>query len=115
MIEFYIENLGTISISFGLFSAVIQAVFYVYKKRKPELAGIILKTLAGAGIPTGMALIFCAFKISWVNLINNPEVYVLISGICILYISLISIFPQLNPDKPPPAGPTDPNNPALKS
>ncbi len=91
---FLIDNLGTIILIFALISAVGQAAFYFFKQWPMDLKGIIQKTLAGAGFVSGLALIVCAFDTNLLQKITNLEIYILISGISILYVSYIGLFPD---------------------
>ena len=105
--EFYVDHLGGIVIGVALLSAIGQIIYYVVERTAPDLQTIVLKTLAGAGLPVGLGLVICAFDISLIAKIFNATVYVLISGICIIYVSIMSVFPNLTPPpgEPPPARP----------
>jgi hypothetical protein len=106
-VEAYLDNLGTLSIIVAILSAFGQIMSRVTRRAGLDLQMVIQKTLAGAAIPIGLALMLCAFDTSLLRRIHNSEVYILISGISILYISLIGVFPEIGFHPPtPPAPPT---------
>jgi hypothetical protein len=107
--DFYIKNMGKLTLGVGLIVAASQVIFYTTHKISPDLNGIILKTLAGAGLPVGFGLVICAFDVDLIQKIPNPEVYILVSGISVIYVSILSIFPNLKPD---PTQPPDASRPA---
>jgi hypothetical protein len=113
--EIYINNLGIIAISVGLLVAIEHVVFYAIKRISPDLYVIILKTLAGVGIPIGFGLILCAFDIDLIGKLVNAPVYILVSGITIIYISLISIFPKPRTSSTPPPAAQPPSPPAPRN
>ena len=93
-----------------------------------SFASIWAGALAGAGIVTGGAIVFCAFVKSYIPVLADMQLYLGISGVSLIYLSLSSIVdawkkgaapaqppapPALSPNPPVPAqgSPARPPNP----
>jgi hypothetical protein len=114
-VQLYLDHLGKIVISAGLLTVIGLIIYRAIKKVGGDLQILVQKTLAAAAIPSGFALIICAFETSLIQKIYNAEVYLLVSGIAVLYVSLISIFPQLGYNPPSDNQSTPPPRESRKS
>lgn len=100
MLGVFFDNLGKITIGIALFCAAGQVVYYISQGHQLELEGILQKTLSGAGSVAGLALLIGAFDTSLLMKITNLEIYILVAGISILYVSYIGIFPRKQKPNP---------------
>jgi hypothetical protein len=88
----FLASLNVITVGF----AIIFATIAIFQKRsngkKKDLEFYVNRSFAGSALPTGIALLCCAFKPDLLNKLDGASLNVAVAGITLLFISIKSIF-----------------------
>lgn len=84
------------SITLGIIFFLIP--LYIDRKRnqKHTLADLMVIGFSGASVPTGLALVYCAFQPSKLAKLSDVGIYIAISGLALLYIACTTIKSKLS-------------------
>lgn len=92
MIQSYFTYLNQISVFFLLSTFIILWIrSYYFSEYEVDLENLIGNSLASATIPTGLALIMCAFDSSLVNLLQGLHIHLSVAGAALMYVSIRAI------------------------
>jgi len=94
------------SASLGLTMAVVYCGRRIAKKQRIEVGTLVSTVLNSAGVVAGTLLVASTFSEPIRKAINDIELYIIISGLVVLGVSLQSlmreIFGENRPRQPPP-------------
>lgn len=91
MIDLFFNHINEISVSFLLLISVFHVGRSVLKKEPMSLDKLLTPAMAAATIPTGMALIICAFSPSNVSKLESINVHLAIAGIALIFLAVHTI------------------------
>jgi len=83
------------SITLGIIFFLIPLYINRKRKKKNILADLMVIGFGGASVPTGLALIYCAFDPSKLSKLSDVGIYIAFSGLALLYIAFITIKSKL--------------------
>lgn len=83
------------SITSGIVFFLISIFISRKQNKKDNLTDFIVTGATGSLIPTGLALIYCAFKPSELSKLTNSGIYIAFSGLALLYIAYSTIKAKL--------------------
>lgn len=83
------------SITLGIIFFLIPMYINRKTKKKNILADLIIIGLSGSLVPTGLALIYCAFDPSNLVKLSDAGIYIAFSGLALLYIAFTTIKSKL--------------------
>lgn len=63
-------------------------------RKNARLADLIVRSMAAAGIPTAVALIWCAYNPSDLHRLSDHQIYIAVAGLCLLYCSILSMVSE---------------------
>ncbi|WP_123947495.1 hypothetical protein [Flavobacterium reichenbachii] len=84
--------LNALTVGCFIIFAIISLFLQVPAGRSRDLEYIINKGLAGSALPTGLALLGCAFKPELLTLLDGVSLNVAVAGITLLFISYKAVF-----------------------
>jgi len=91
MIDFFFENINEISVSFLLLIAIIHAAKSLLKGEPLALDNLLAPAMSAATLPTGFALIICAFSPTNVSRLESINVHLAIAGIALIFLAVHTI------------------------
>lgn len=91
MIDLFFNYINEVSVSFLLLVSVFHAVRSMFNKEPMSLDKLLTPAMAAATIPTGMALIICAFSPSNVSKLESINVHLAIAGIALIFLTVHTI------------------------
>jgi hypothetical protein len=74
------------------------------------LIRLLIGSLSASAIPTGLALIVCAFDLSLISSIKGVEIYVGFAGIALIFIAILATCEEAKRMKKPPETGTGSDN-----
>ena len=83
------------SIILGIVFFLIPIFISRKQNKKYSLTDLIVIGLTGSLVPTGLALIYCAFKPLEFSKLTDGGIYIAISGLALLYIAYSTIKAKL--------------------
>jgi len=108
---FNVENAGNISIFIMLTVFISLLLPYLFSqffgtKQYVNVYHILIRLLIGSlsasVVPTGLALIVCAFDLSLISSIKGVEVYVGFAGLALIFIAILATCEEAKRMKTPP-------------
>ena len=87
-IEHYLETTATL-VAVIVFIALLASS--IYHKQEIELFDISLRSVAAAGIPVSLALLYCVYEPSLLPKLGAIQLYIAITGLVVLVISLVGV------------------------
>lgn len=88
----FITYLNQWTVACAIIFAVI-ALFLTPPNNKPlDLEFVVGRALSGSALPTGIALLGCAFKPELLPQLDDASLNIAVAGITLLFISIKSIF-----------------------
>ena len=92
MIQSYFYYLNQISVIFLLGAFLVLWVRnYYFSEYEIDLESLIGSALASATVPTGAALIICAFDSSLVPLLKDLHLHLSVAGASLLFVAIRAI------------------------
>lgn len=91
-IELLLIYLRSISIISAMVAVVFHFAYYKFKGWPIDLKAILTKAISGFAVPTGIALLICALDIDLLKYIDDLALYIFISAVAIVYITLPFFF-----------------------
>jgi predicted RNase H-like nuclease len=103
LVDYYIEIYPTLSIvatfSISIIIFLIKACRGKWKREVFNLADIVSLILYCYSLPTASLLILCCSDISKLESVSGISVYIVISGIALIYVAGTSIYNYLTKDR----------------
>lgn len=87
-----LEHINTISVGLGILIFGTVIIKNLVTKQQNKLEDILVKVFAGSAIPTGILLLFCAFKPALISHLKNLNIHIAVAGLALIYISCSSLF-----------------------
>jgi hypothetical protein len=91
MINIFFDHVNEISVSFLLIISVFHIIRSFLKDETMTLDKLLTPAMAAATIPTGIALIICAFSPSNVSKLESINVHLAIAGIALIFLAIHTI------------------------
>jgi|GEM_PF-3683776 len=91
MIDLFFDKINEISVSFLLLIAIIYAIKRLLNSEPLALDGLLTPAMSAATIPTGFALIICAFSPSNVSKLESINVHLAIAGVALIFLAIHTI------------------------
>jgi hypothetical protein len=91
MINLFFDHVNEISVSFLLIISVFHIIRSFLKDETMTLDKLLTPAMAAATIPTGIALIICAFSPSNVSKLESINVHLAIAGIALIFLAIHTI------------------------
>ena len=88
----FFSSLNSITIIAGMLSGLMAFFITPAEGQKRSLEFVVNQVLAGAAVPTGVALLICAFKPELLSKLEGANINVAVAGIVLMFISVRSIF-----------------------
>jgi hypothetical protein len=89
------SNLGTIGFVFGGGAVIAHIIYYWARGFVLTLPAIIAKFLAAESVPAAVGLIGAVLApAKLLGCIKNLELYIIVGGIAVLWITITILFPQ---------------------
>ena len=88
----FLSHLSAITVVFAILFAGISLFLSPAAGQKKDLEFILNKALAGSSVPTGIALLLCAFSPDLLIKLDGASLNVAVAGITLLFISIKSII-----------------------
>jgi hypothetical protein len=79
------------SVGAGVVVFVFMWMLNLLKDRQNKLEDLLRKALAASAIPPGLVLIFCAHKPELITKLREPNIYIAVAGLALIYISIKGI------------------------
>ena len=87
-----LRHVDEISVGLGVFAFVVFIVRGKLRKREMRLEYLLLQVFAASTIPTGIALLFCAFEPALIAQLGGLNIHIAAAGLALLYLSFKSMF-----------------------
>jgi hypothetical protein len=91
-LSWLLDNLSEITVAFAIISAIASFFIQPVNGGKRDLEFTVNKAFSGAALPTGLALLGCAFKPELLSGLDGASLNVAVAGITLLFISVKSVF-----------------------
>lgn len=88
LIRSFFTHLERIIIGATIVAFVIHQIILLIRKSPHALDGAFLKCLTAAGIPNGLAFIFCAMDGSYTTLMQGSSLAFALAGLALLSVSI---------------------------
>jgi|SRR5690554_7279304 len=99
MFDLFFQWINGISVAFMLGFSLIVLVIRLFRKQEVGLHQLLSPALSAATIPTGLALIVCAFEPHYVSRLESFNIHLSIAGIALLYVAVATIMTGLSTDR----------------
>ena len=90
--DFLLKYLTNITLFTAIFAFIIVSCIDITKKNEIVLELLLLKVLAASTIPTGIALLCCAFKPALLQKLVGFELHIAVAGMALLFISIKTLI-----------------------
>ncbi len=87
----FIENLPQISVIFGLLFFIIILIRLLVKREEVKLEKLLTGAFSGSTIPTGLALLLCAFDPSLIQHLEGLHIYIAVAGLALIFVAIKSL------------------------
>jgi len=88
----FLKNLNNLTVATALVFTIVALCLKPANGQEKNLEFILTRALAGSAIPTGLALLFCAFEPSLLPRLEGANLNVAVAGITLLFISIKAAF-----------------------
>ena len=88
----FLKHLGEITVGFALGFAFISLFLNPGNGKKRDLEFVVNKAFSGSALPTGIALLGCAFRPELLSSLDGASLNVAVAGITLLFISIKAVF-----------------------
>ncbi len=92
LITDFLAALNQITVGFAIIFACIAIFLPPPTGKKKDLEYYVNCSFSGSALPTGVALLCCAFKPELLTKLDGASLNVAVAGITLLYVSSKSIF-----------------------
>lgn len=91
MTNLFFDHINEISVALLLLTSGLHIILSLVNNKAITLDKLLTPAMAAATIPTGMALIICAFSPSNVTKLESINVHLAIAGIALIFLAAHTI------------------------
>ena len=87
-----LQYVNPLSVGIGIAVFILAIITNSIRQKPNKLETILMRVFAGSAIPTGIVLLFCAFKPAIIAQLEGLNVHISVAGLALLYLSFKSLF-----------------------
>lgn len=91
MIDWFLSSINEFSVAFLVVSSLVFVLVRKIKKKKIAFEHMLSPALAAATLPTGIALIVCAFSPNHANKLESLGINLAVAGLALLFLAFHEI------------------------
>lgn len=88
-LSLYVTNATILTV---IVTFVVTIIVNFIGKKENRLDDLLVRGLSGSAIPTGIVLLFCAFKPSLIESLQGLNVHIAAAGMVLLFVSIKTVF-----------------------
>lgn len=91
MIDFFLQYLNQLAVG----CTIVTFILMLYKNHRAgvtaSLETLLVPAFSAAALPTGVALLMCAFDTNLLQKLTDYNVHIAVSGLALLYVSVSAL------------------------
>jgi uncharacterized membrane protein len=87
MIDWFLSSINELSVAFLVIASLMFTIVRKIKKKKIAFEQMLAPALAAGTLPTGIALIVCAFSPNYANKLESLGMHLAVAGLALLFLA----------------------------